>query len=65
MKRIKCKVCGNRFFPHRENMYLAVEKQALGQVLVSAPKVTECFDCPLCGCQNAVNVRNPKQEENK
>ena len=58
MKKIKCKVCNTRFFPQKEAMYLSAEKTAPLSALVSSPpRMFECFDCPRCGCQTAVNIR--------
>jgi predicted nucleic-acid-binding Zn-ribbon protein len=57
MKKIKCKVCGTRFAGTKEALYLATEKTAFLTALTTPVKAFECFDCPKCGCQNAVNVR--------
>lgn len=57
MKKIKCKVCGVRFLPEKESLYLAIEKTAVLAALTTPAKAFECFDCPKCGCQNAVNIR--------
>ncbi|MDD4511028.1 MAG: hypothetical protein PHY23_09030 [Oscillospiraceae bacterium] len=57
MKKIKCKVCGTRFVGTKEALYLATEKTAVLTALTTPAKAFECFDCPKCGCQNAVNVR--------
>lgn len=57
MKKIKCKVCGTRFAMSKESLYLATEKTAVLAALTTPAKAFECFDCPKCGCQNAVNIR--------
>lgn len=57
MKKIRCKVCNTRFMAAKEAMYLATEKNAVLTALTNPAKAFECFDCPKCGCQNAVNVR--------
>lgn len=54
-KKITCKVCGAGFEPKKENKYL-VHKAGLSQIL-EGQKCFECFDCPECGCQNIVNIR--------
>jgi len=57
MRKIKCKVCRTRFAGSKDTMYLATEKTAVLSALTTPTKAFECFDCPKCGCQNAVNVR--------
>ena len=57
MRKIKCKVCKTRFSGSKETLYLATENPALLTALTTAAKAFECFDCPQCGCQNAVNIR--------
>ena len=54
---IRCKVCKKLFRPKKENKY-EIESRPVGlQVMVEKTKVFECFDCPRCGCQNIVNIR--------
>lgn len=57
MRKIKCKVCETRFSPEKEALYLATEKTGVLTALTTPAKAFECFDCPQCGCQNAVNIR--------
>lgn len=58
MKKFKCRICGTRFLPDKDALYLATERVApLSALVSSAAKTFECVDCPKCGCQNAVNVR--------
>ena len=57
MRKIKCKVCGTRFTGSKDTLYLATEKAAVLSALTTPAKAFECFDCPQCGCQNAVNIR--------
>ena len=60
---MKCKVCGKRFTPKSENRYEVTEPVVGGLVgaFVQKPvKIIECFDCPRCGCQNALNTRIPQ-----
>lgn len=54
----KCKACGRLFRLKKENKYLveSVTKNAIFQALESRTTY-ECFDCPVCGCQNICNVR--------
>lgn len=61
MKR--CKVC-NRFFKLKaENKYLVVNAPVGLKVLTEKTTVFEAFDCPWCGCQNVVGVREPRFDE--
>lgn len=50
-----CKVCKRYFKPKKEDRY-EVEK-VKSAMLVENHQVYECFDCPKCGCQNVVNIR--------
>ena len=54
---MKCKVCGKRFKLLAENKYIAIETKTAFESLAKSPKNFECFDCPKCGCQNIVNIR--------
>lgn len=49
----KCKVCGKRFELQADRRYEVLRQSNP----VCWPTVYECFDCPKCGCQNMVNVR--------
>lgn len=60
---MKCKICGKRFKLMKENRYLVTEKIGALEGLTKAAKIFEAFDCPHCGCQNIVNIRE-KGEEN-
>ena len=57
MQKIKCKVCRFRFAPQKETMYLSTEKVGPLPALTTPSRIYECFDCPKCGCQTAVNIR--------
>lgn len=48
-----CKVCKSYFKAKKENKYLVTVRP--GKYLRST--TYECFDCPKCGCQNTVNIR--------
>ena len=57
MKKLKCEVCGKRFEPASDKKY-NVLKQPVGlQAIVERPVIYEAFDCPKCGCQKLVGVR--------
>lgn len=52
----ECKVCGCKFQLDKKNKYeVAVTKPSLFGG--NFPVVYECFDCPKCGCQNMLNIR--------
>lgn len=57
MKRIKCKVCGKRFKPTADKRYTTIKSESPLQALTTPAKTIECFDCPQCGCQIMVNIR--------
>ncbi len=59
---MKCKVCGKRFKPKKENKYFAREATGVTNMLQPI-KTYECFDCPVCGCQNFVNIRMDEVRE--
>ena len=62
---MKCKVCGKRFKLKVEDKYDIRKAASFGDVLSgkNTNTVYECFDCPHCGCQNVVNIR--EKEINK
>lgn len=58
--RMICKVCKRRFSPNKDSKYLAKKETS---VIDLGPKtIFECFDCPKCGCQNIVNIRESNYE---
>lgn len=59
---MKCKICGKRFKLMKENRYLATEKIGALEGLTKASKIFEAFDCPHCGCQNIVIIREEGEE---
>lgn len=64
---MRCKVCGKRFKLRIENKYDVRKTVGLSDVFSgkTTGTVYECFDCPICGCQNIVNVREKKAEKPK
>ena len=52
---MKCKVCSKRIKLVAAKKYLVVKEKSL--LDFSAKTVYEAFDCPACGCQNIVNIR--------
>lgn len=57
MKKIACKVCKSRFPLANDARYTVKEKTSM---IPRITKLIECFDCPVCGCQNTVNIRLPR-----
>ena len=52
-----CKVCKRRFTASKDNKYLVQKARSITDAIMTAPTTYEAFDCPKCGCQNIVNVR--------
>lgn len=52
-----CKVCKSYYKPKKENRYEVVESKGVLSAIAAPAKVFEAFDCPKCGCQNLVNIR--------
>lgn len=55
-KLFSCKVCGKKFELLKKNKYIVQENKGLS-AMANGCKRFECFNCPKCGCQNIVNVR--------
>ena len=62
---MKCKVCGKRFKLQADKRYEVLKKPDGFAVAFSGKGLVcyECFDCPRCGCQNAVNIREKTIKE--
>ena len=59
-----CKVCNRFFRPKAANKYLVKKSATLVEACIcQGGKIFECFDCPKCGCQNIVNVREGEEVE--
>ena len=56
LKKQKCKACGFKFRLEKENRYLARKGSSAVNTLTERPLIIEMFDCPQCGCQNAVGI---------
>ena len=59
-KKTECGVCGYRFIPDKEAIYTAEEPRSMLETLTTAPTRFSAVDCPRCGCQIALAIRNPK-----
>ena len=55
-----CKVCKRRFVANKNDKYLAQRVRSITDAIMTAPVTYEAFDCPRCGCQNIVNIREPE-----
>ena len=55
-----CKVCKRRFVANKNDKYLVQKDRSIIDAITTAPVTYEAFDCPKCGCQNIVNVREPE-----
>lgn len=62
---MKCKICGKRFKLIKENRYLATENTGVLAAMAKPSKIFEAFDCPRCGCQNIVNIREETVERSR
>lgn len=57
LKKLECKVCGNKFIPKKENKYIVKDRTLKGGLQnamsgeYSEPKLYDAFDCDICGCQ--------------
>lgn len=52
-----CKVCKSYYKAKKENRYEVIESKGVLSAIAAPAKVFEAFDCPKCGCQNIVNIR--------
>lgn len=64
-----CKVCKSYYKAKKENRYEVIESKGVLSAIAAPAKVFEAFDCPKCGCQNIVNIREtgslPEYTQNK
>lgn len=56
LRKVECKVCGNKFIPKKENKYVVKDRLLSGGVQGALsgnaePKQYDAFDCDVCGCQ--------------
>lgn len=61
----KCKQCGYKFYLEKDNLCLVKERLSVTENLTKSPYIYEAFDCPVCGCQNIVGIREQNMEEHK
>lgn len=53
----KCEVCKRLFRLKKENLYNIYVAPVGLNCIVDGGKTYEAFDCPYCGCQNIVGIR--------
>ena len=62
----RCKSCGKFFRLKKENRYEVIRPTTIAEALNGeVPTILECFDCPRCGCQNMLNVREGGTHDDK
>ena len=54
---MKCKICGKRMKLDKEEKYEIYNVPQGLKCLTEKTVIYECFDCPKCGCQNIINIR--------
>ena len=59
-----CKVCKKEFELKKEDKYIVAEDKGVVNIM-NGVKYYECFDCPECGCQNIVNIREGSNESTR
>ena len=62
LRKVECKVCGNKFIPKKENKYVVKDRLLSGGVQGALsgnaePKQYDAFDCNVCGCQIVAKER--------
>lgn len=69
LKKIECKVCGNKFIPKKKNKYVVKDRMINGGVQsalngqYSEAKQYDAFDCEVCGCQIIAKERLKQVDE--
>lgn len=59
-KKKTCGVCGYRITPTKEEIYVAEEPRAFVEALTTPPTRFNAMDCPRCGCQIMLAVRDDR-----
>ena len=59
---MKCKICGLKFTPTKEIMYIGKEKEHTG--ILTDIVYYDCCDCPRCGRQYILGDRIARMKEN-
>lgn len=53
-----CKICKRRFELKSENRYTAVKVETIFPLRTTSH---DAFDCPHCGCQNIIGIREREE----
>jgi len=62
IRKNKCKKCGYKFHLIKDNLYIVKQRLSVTEALTKSPIVAEAFDCPMCGCQNIVGIREERMK---
>lgn len=54
---MKCKVCGTKFKPKKEDKYIVKVTKRTSMVTADI-ETYDAFDCPKCGCQQLAGLRH-------
>lgn len=57
--KAKCKVCKHKFALSKEMLYVVQEVVCGVNIIVPQTKMFDAVDCPKCGCQLLLNIREP------
>lgn len=60
--KYKCRKCGYKFYLKKDNLYTVKERLSVTEALTKSPSILEAFDCPICGCQNIVGIREERMK---
>jgi len=59
----RCKICNAKLILTNDRRYVVCKGNIVNKLLGEQITAYECFDCPKCGCQNVVNVREGAENE--
>lgn len=59
----KCKVCNKYFKLDASKKYIVSCSKGLADIMTPEKRL-EAIDCPTCGCQNILNIREGNYESN-
>lgn len=64
-RKIMCKICGCEFIPQKQDIYLSRQAGESGIARTFSthePTLYESMDCPICGCQTLLGIRQQRNE---
>ena len=59
---MKCTIFGKRFSVQKKYVYNVVVNKNEG-LIIPCNVIFDAMDCPKCGCQHLLKVREPREEE--